>query len=626
MALGNRYTFTFQSLIDGEDFTILIKQEGYAGTVETLQYLPGRSPVVLSYDKNNSNLLHPIRGSQLTVNVSLTPTQIQEFVLAENRTWYVELTGANGFEWYGYLQPQPSTNYSPYGLRQLDLQFSDNLGSLQNTPDTILANSFIYLQSLAEMIERELSYTDISLPVTFATSVSHEDFAPDYIQDTVFLEQIMCNDFNGNQPQMAYDLLGKMVRMLQSTVYQKAGSWVVENWIDKSLAPYPVDLLANYEVLGRGLNVRFESPLSKVTARSYHYQIRHVISNRAFSLYIPTGPNKGFESWEQQGTLATEIFSLVSSGGVDYLGVLGNYVSSVGNSADDYQNDNIVSITAGDQMKLYLNYDNTFSGIGTVNPRIALRFTGQPSGNVYWMNNLNEWTLGSRIILQGDAEIQNALSVSTLAPEDGFATIQILRPDVPSLGVTYNSATSYIRFSYADFGAGKSVFDSDYKLFKSVGVKNNRGLRENEKFETIGLAFDNEFYPNATSNFENYICLLYDSTGTRLDGNFISDYNPISQPWGPTEFAANTYMRLFAKPQLYIEAELRGKGLNIGDVFTVDIPGLPTGLVFVVVAFDYDIKNDQYSTLLAYISYDATDTITMERVWLQQNQDDPESD
>ncbi len=95
-----------------------------------------------------------------------------------------------------------------------------------------------------------------------------------------------------------------------------------------------------------------------------------------------------------------------------------------------------------------------------------------------------------------------------------------------------------------------------------------------------------------------------------------------SQPWGLTEFAANTYMRLFAKPQLYIEVTLRGKGLYVGDIYEVDIPGFATPYLFVVVAYDYDVKNDTYAALLAYISYDQTDTITMQRIWLQQSQND----
>jgi hypothetical protein len=99
---------------------------------------------------------------------------------------------------------------------------------------------------------------------------------------------------------------------------------------------------------------------------------------------------------------------------------------------------------------------------------------------------------------------------------------------------------------------------------------------------------------------------------------------PTSQPWGPTEFAANTYMRLFAKPQLYAEIELYGKALNVGDIYTLNVPGLPSDLPFVVVAYDWDVQSDRYSALMAYISYDPTDTITMQRYWLQQNQDDPD--
>ena len=624
MALGNRYTFTFESLLDKEEFTVILKQEGYAGTLETLEFLPTRSPIVLSYDKNNANIMHPIRGSQLTLLISLTPAQIQEFILAGNRDWYIELTGSQGFQWYGWLQPQTSVNYNPYGVRQLELQFTDNLGALQTTPDTVLQDSFVALQSLRSMIERQLSYTDINLPVSILTSVRHADEIYNYIQDTVHLEQILCNDINGEQPQMAYSLLSKMARLLQCVVYQRGGEFLVDNWIDKYIGGYPQDLLDSFKIVGRGFNVRFESPLSKVTARSYHYNVRHVIANRDFNVYVPTGPNKGFTDWEQFGTLATEIFSLFQSGNIDFLQILGNYVATNANSTDYYENINAVEIAEGAPMKLYVNYNNTFSGVGTVNPRIALRF--EVGVDEYYLNEDNEWELtATPIILTGDAAIDKAKSVTTYAPGTGFATVRIYRPEVPSLGTTYNSGTAYIRYSYVDFGVGKSNIETDLKLFKAVGTKNNKGVRQNEQFETIGLAFDTEFYPTVGNLlFDQYVSLLYDAAGDRLSGDFISDYMPTSIPYGPTEFAANTYMRLFAKPQLYVEAELIGKGLYVGDVYTLSIPGLPDNLSFVVAAYDYDIKNDTYSALLAYIDYDDVNTITMERFWLQQNQDDNE--
>ena len=624
MALATKYTFSFASVLDGELHTIVMKQEGYGGSPIALPYMVGRNFMVLSYDKGNANLLHPIRGSQLTLRVSLEPSQIQEFVLADNRTWYIEWTGANGWEWYGWLQPQTSINYTPYGLRELELQFSDNLGALQTAPDTILQNSFVYLQTIQEMIERQLSYTDVNLPVTISTSVRHANSVYDYIYNGTYLEAVMCNDFLGEEPQMAYDLLSKFLRLLQCSVYQKAGNWVVENFIDKTLAGYPNDVLDLFEVADRGINIRFESPLSKVVARSYHYQIRHSISNRDFAIYVPSGPNKGFLDWEQDPPPGDEIFSLFQSGGINFFGVLGNYVAGNAASHGLYQSTSFAQISEGDPLKLYLNYNNTFSGLGTVNPRIALRF--EVGVDIYYLNTLNEWQLtGTPIILKGDAEILNAKSITTLAPGDGVANIEIYRPEVPALGTTYNSSTSYIRYSYADFGVGKVVNETDYKVFKSVGTKANAGLRPNEEFETIGLAYDREFYPQANSLlFSNYISLFYDEAGDRLAGNFISDYMPTSQPWGPTEFAANTYMRLFAKPQLYAEIELYGKALNVGDIYTLNVPGLPADLPFVVVAYDWDVQSDRYSALMAYISYDPTDTITMQRYWLQQNQDDPD--
>jgi len=371
MALATKYTFSFASVKDGELHSIVIKQEGYGGSPIALPYMVGRDFMVLSYDKGNANLMHPIRGSQLTLRVSLEPSQIQEFILADNRTWYIEWTSDAGWEWYGWLQPQTSENYSPYGLGELELQFTDNLGALQTCPDTVLQDSFVALQTLGTMIERQLSYTDISLPVTFSTSVRHESEIYDFIQDTTYLEAVMCLDFNGDEPQDAHALLSKMARLLQCTVYQNAGNWVVENWIDKALAGYPNDILDNYLIVERSLNIRFESPLSKVIARSYHYQIRHVISNRDFSIYISVGPNQGFLNWEQDGSLTTVIYSLFQSGGINYFGVLGNYVSSNANSYDWYQSSTaaVAEIEANNPLKIYISYNNTFSGVGTVNPR-----------------------------------------------------------------------------------------------------------------------------------------------------------------------------------------------------------------------------------------------------------------
>lgn len=622
MALATKYTFSFASVLDGELHTIAIKQEGYGGSPIALPYMVGRDFMVLSYDKGNANLLHPVRGSQLTLRVSLEPSQIQEFVLSDNRTWYIEWTATNGWEWYGWLQPQTSINYNPFGLRELELQFTDNLGALQTSPDNVLDSVFIELQTIGEMITRQLSYTDISLPVTFSTSVRHADEIYDYANDTVYLEQSMALDYLGQQPQMAYDLLTKLCRQLHCTTYQKAGNWVVENWIDKAAAGYPNDILDNYSIVDRSLNVRFESPLSRVTARSYHYSIRHTQQNRSFSDWVPSGPNKGFTFWEQFGTLATEIFDLYQSGGKNYFAVQGNYVSSNANSADYYANDG-GAVTAGESVRVFLQWELTPGGAGTVNPRVAINLDA--SGTPWWLQASGEWTqTAGPVILADETEINGILNFATLAPASGTLIIRIYRPDVPSLGTTYNSGTSYIRFAFADALASKTANETDYKLFKSVGIKDNQGLRPNEKFDTIGLNFDTEFSPNGANFFQydEYISFLYDSAGNRLDSGFISDYDSTQR--GMTIFAANTYMRLFAKPQLYAEVELYGKALNVGDIYTLNIPGLPADLPFVVVAYDWDVQGDRYSALLAYISYDPTDTIGMQRYWLQQNQDDPD--
>jgi hypothetical protein len=556
------------------------------------------------------------------LRVSLEPSQIQEFVLADNRTWYIEWTGANGWEWYGWLQPQTSINYTPYGLRELELQFSDNLGALQTTPDTVLDSVFIELQTLGEMAERQLSYTDIALPVTISTSVRHVGEIYLNADGTVYLEQSMALDYLGQLPQMAYDLLSKICRQLQCVVYQNAGNWVIENWIDKALAGYPNDLLDNFLIADRGLNIRFESPLSKVTARSYHYSIRHTQKNRDFGDYVPSGPNKGFTFWEQQGTLATEMFDLITISGKNYFEVLGNYVSSNANSTDFYVNEG-GTVTEGEAVRVFLQWEITDGGAGTVNPRVAINLDA--SGTPWWLQASGEWTqTAGPIILDNESDINAILNISTIAPASGTMIIRIYRPDVPSLGTTYNSGTTYIRFAFADVLASKTSNETDYKLFKSVGIKANQGLRPNEEFETIGLNFDTEFSPNGANFFQydEYVSFLYDSSGARLSSGFISDYD--TEERGLTIFAANTYMRLFAKPQLYAEIELYGKALNVGDIYTLNVPGLPADLPFVVVAYDWDVQSDRYSALMAYISYDPTDTITMQRYWLQQNQDDPD--
>lgn len=618
MALGSRYKFNFTSLL-GIQYEGILKQEGYGGTVEQLAFMPGRNFCILSYDKTNANILHPIRGSQLTVRLSLQPLQIAEFVLSNNRTWYIELTGDNGFEWYGWMQPQNSMNYNPYGLRELELQFSDNLGALQNTPDTIMDSFLIELQPFTDMIERNIGYTDIALPVTISTSVRHADFAPETANDTAHLEQAMTLDVNGQEQQPAYDILSKMLRMLHCIVYQKGGNWVVENLIDKTLASYPTDLLADYKIAGRGLNVRFESPLSKTTGRSYHYQIRHTQRNRDFADYIPSGPNKGFAFWEQVGFLATEMFSLLTISGKNYYNVLGNYVASNTNSADYYVNDG-GTVTEGESIRVFLNYEPT-PGLGfDVDARVAIVVTDSGSTE-YWLRNDAVWDT-TPFILTGDTQITAILNTPLPAPVNGTINIRIYRPLVSSLGTTYNSSTAYIRFGFADVLASKVSENTDLKLFKSIATKDNRGMREAEKFETIGLQFDTEFSPNEASfwQFQDYISFIYDSTGTRLDSKFISDYD--AEERSLTQFATNTAMRLLAKTQVIIEADLYGQDLNIGDIYTVNIPGLPANLPCVVIAYDFDIKNDRYNTVLAYISYDDIDTIDQERFWLQQNQDE----
>lgn len=623
MALADRYTFDFKTLKDGEDYNILIQQEGYAGSVETLAYMPGRDFITISYDKTNSNLLHPIRGSQLTLRISLTPTQIAEFILADNRTWYIIVTGTNGYEWQGWYQAQTSANYSPYGLREFEMQFSDNLGALQNTPDNVVDSAFVEKQSFATMIERLLSYTDIALPITYNTSITHTDFSTDAVQDIAYLEQSMTLDFNGQQPQPAYDVLSKILRMMQCVVYQKGGNWVIENLIDKADAGTPPDLLTGYQVLGRGLNVRFQSPLSKVTGRSYHYQIRHTQANRDFELYVPSGPNKGFTDWEQFGLLGNEMFSQTIISGKSWFQVRGNFTTSDPDSADYYENTG-GPVAEGEAVRLYLTYEYT-PGLGfQVDARIAVKLDA--GGTPWYLRGDGVWVnTATPIIVTGDTDINNIRNIATIAPINGTITIRIYRPSIPTLPSTYNPTTTYMRFAYAEVLASKVSNPTDYKMFKSVGLKDNKGLRESEFFDTIGLQFDTEFAPNGASffSYDDFVSFIYDNTGARLNSKFYSDYDATERSL--TQFATNAYMRLFAKPQLFIEADLYGKDLNIGDVFLIDVPGFASALKFVCIAFDWSIKQDRYSALFAYIEYDNTDTITQRRYWLQQNQDDPDN-
>lgn len=618
MALGNKYECNFTSLL-GVTYQAIIKQEGYSGNVIVLGFLPGRNFAVLSYDKTNTDILHPIRGSQFSLTLSLEPSQIEEFVLAGNRDWYIEVAGDNGFEWYGWMQPQTSMNYNPYGLREITLQFSDNLGALQNTPDNIMNDFLIELQPLTNMIERQLSYTDIALPVTISTSVRHTDFSPETANDTIYLEQGLTLDYNGQEPQPAYDLLSKMLRLLHCIVYQKAGEWVVENLIDKSLELYPDSLLDTFSILNRSMNIRFDAPLSKSVARSYHYQIRHTQQNRDFSSWIPSGPNNGFTFWEQFGTLATEMFDLLELNGKNYFEVLGNYVSTNADSADYYANDG-GSVKEGEIVIIFLNYEYTPSLGFDVDARVAITVVDSGS-TVHWLRADAVWDT-TPYILTGDTEINDILNLSIPAPVDGTAVIRIYRPLVPSLGTTYNSGTTYVRFAYAEILASNVAENEDLKLFKSVARKDNRGLKELQEFDTIGLQFDTEFSPNGADfwQFDKYISFTYDSTGTRLDSKFFSDYD--AEERSITQFANNANMRLLGKPQIYIELTLYGNGLNVGDIYTINVPGLPEGLIFVVLAYDHDLKNDTYNAILAYISYDETDTIDMFRHWLLQIQDD----
>lgn len=616
MALADKYTFTFSSVLDGEEHTFTIQQDGYAGAVETLEFLPGRDFMILQYDTSNPVFLHPVRGSQLTLKLVLTPEQIEEFTLAETRTWFVIWTSNQGWEWRGWLQPQISTNYNPYDLGVIELQFTDNLGALQNTPDNVMNSAFVELQPFEEMIERELSLTDISLPVSISTSVRHADYPGEKVHETAHLEQAMTLDYNGQDAQSAYSILAKMLRMMHCVVFQNNGEWVIFNPIDREASSYGIDLLQQYDIVARSLNVRFEAPLSKTTGISYHYQIRHTQENRDFKTYIPTGPAKGFTFWQQVGLLGNEIFGINTVSGKNYFVVRGNFFAGNADSTDYYVNDG-GSVTRGEPIRVYLNYEITFNDV--VNPRVSI--TNDVAGTIYYLTVNRDWTT-TLTILTGEDTIKEILNTDIPANDDGTIQIRIYRPEVPSAGA-YNPTQSYMRFAYAEILAAKSSEPTDLKLFRSIGKKDNRGLREDEKFETIGLQFDTEFSPNEAAfwQYDKYISFIFASDGTRLDSKFISDYNSEEKPL--TEFAVNTYMRCFAKPQLYIEAQLYGKALRIGEIYTASIPGLPDNLSFMVTAYSWDVQNDIYNAILSYVSYDNNDTIEMQRFWLQQSQEEP---
>jgi hypothetical protein len=314
---------------------------------------------------------------------------------------------------------------------------------------------------------------------------------------------------------------------------------------------------------------------------------------------------------------------LLTTSGKNFFQVRGNYVSATADSNDYYMNDGGAAVE-GEALRIYFNYEYT-PGLGfDVDARIAIILDA--GGTPWYLGANKEWyNTATPIIITGDDDISGILNVATIAPISGNISIRVYRPEVPSIPVSYNPTVTYMRVAFADILASKTSDPEDYKMFKSVATKANKGLRETEYFETIGLQYDTEFSPNGAAffQFDNFISFVFDSSGQRLDSRFTSGYE--STEWSLTQFATNTYARLFAKPQVYVEADLYGKSLNVGDIYTLNIPGFAAAVTLVVVAFDYDLKNDIYSAVLAYINYDSTNTITNERFWLQQLQDDPES-
>jgi len=301
-------------------------------------------------------------------------------------------------------------------------------------------------------------------------------------------------------------------------------------------------------------------------------------------------------------------------------------VGTVQDSRDYYENVGGM-VKQGENLMVYFNYEYT-PGLGfDVNAQFAVLITETGTNDPYYLRGDLIWDqTATPYIIKGDTEIQGGISAATVAPVNGAITFRVYRPDVPSLGTTYNTTSTFMRVAYAEVLTTKVNNPFDYKLFKSVATKDRKGLRNSETFETIGLQYDTEFSPNEAAFFEydDFISFIYDNAGLRLNSKFYSGYEPNEKSL--TQFATKTYMRLFAKTQIFVEVDLYGKNLYIGDIYTLDIPGFATPYTFVCVAYDYDIKNDLYSAIFSYIDYDPVDSITQNRYWIQQNQDDPEND
>lgn len=211
MAYGTKYRYTFDSE-QGSPFQILIKKNGYSGTI--YDRAVGGSPV-LRRDKSDC-----ICGTSLEIPAECTvDNEYEEFKTSTPFTFLVELYGGSNYGtliWTGYVTPELMD--APDIAPPYDVQVSctDGLGELKYT--NFEANG---INNLSGHLSYLLGLTNLSLSIDLVNDIYFGSIDP----GALLVETLVNLDFLAGQP--CYDVLQYILNSLHLTITQYNGMWLL---------------------------------------------------------------------------------------------------------------------------------------------------------------------------------------------------------------------------------------------------------------------------------------------------------------------------------------------------------------------------------------------------------------
>lgn len=220
MAYNTRWFFRFES-VNGTEYTINIKQNGYTGTA--VQRHLGQAPV-LRREENEG-----VCGSSLELYAECqTDGEFTSLYTSDPLEYLVEVKEGSSVIWEGFVSPELYSEPDIAPPYDVQIIATDGLGELRLHEFTLTG-----VNSLRTILGNMLSFTGLSHTISVISSLSAS--APDVVAANALLDDVSI-DLGHYVGQDCYTVLQSLMSSLHSVIFLHYGEWVVARETDVQLS------------------------------------------------------------------------------------------------------------------------------------------------------------------------------------------------------------------------------------------------------------------------------------------------------------------------------------------------------------------------------------------------------